>query len=68
MYADHEFDNGKDDTNNGFCVVEEWNNFKQKMIPCNRTWTSVVHPPDQFRHWCSILEAGGDCMHMEDAY
>lgn len=35
-------------------------------LPCNREWTSAVHPPDQFRHWCSILEAGGDCMHMED--
>jgi hypothetical protein len=33
--------------------------------PCGLSWTSVQHPPDQFRHWCSALEAGGDCMHFE---
>ena len=62
----HDFDNGKDSSSDGKCVVGEWNNFRQKVIPCNREWYSVVHPPDQFRHWCSILEAGGDCMHLED--
>jgi hypothetical protein len=32
---------------------------------CGLPASSVVHPPDQFRHWCSVLEAGGDCMHLE---
>lgn len=27
---------------------------------CGAEWTSVVHRPDQYRHWCSICEAGGD--------
>lgn len=66
MYYDHEFDNGKDDTREGTCVIEQWNKFKQEMVPCGLTWTSAVHPPDQFRHWCSALEAGYDCMHFED--
>ena len=35
---------------------------------CGRPWTSAVHPPDQYRHWCSVLEAGGDCMHFEEDY
>jgi hypothetical protein len=34
--------------------------------PCGASWTSALHPPDQFRHWCSALEAGADCMHFED--
>lgn len=38
----------------------------QSFRLCGASWTSVLHPPNQFRHWCSILEAGGDCMHMED--
>jgi len=33
---------------------------------CGLPWTSAVHPPDQYRHWCPALEAGGDCMHFEE--
>ncbi len=32
---------------------------------CNASWTSSLHPPDQYRHWCAALEAGGDCIHEE---
>lgn len=32
---------------------------------CKAPWTSVLHPPDQYRHWCSALESGYDCMHSE---
>lgn len=63
--GNHEFDNGVDDTSNGRCAVEEWNKHLERLVPCGNEWTSVVHPPDQFRHWCGVLEAGGDCMHME---
>ncbi len=34
---------------------------------CGADWSSVLHPPDQYRHWCSALEAGGDCVHEEIA-
>ena len=27
---------------------------------CRASWTSVLHRPDQYRHWCAICEAGGD--------
>jgi len=37
-----------------------------KLMTCGRPWSSVVHPPDQYQHWCGILEAGGDCDHDED--
>lgn len=38
-------------------------------VPCGADVNSVLHRPDQFRHWCGILEAGGDCMHGEmDGY
>ncbi len=33
--------------------------------PCNAAWSSVLHPPNQYRHWCAILESGGDCGHLE---
>lgn len=33
---------------------------------CGKRASSVLHPPDQFRHWCSALEDGYDCMHFED--
>lgn len=66
-YGEHEFDNGGlEDPKEGKCIVEDFNRFHQKMMPCGRLWYSAVHPPDQFRHWCSALEAGGDCMHFED--
>ncbi len=68
MYYDHNFENGVDDGREGKCVVNEWNKFKQELVPCGRSWTSVVHPPDQFRHWCSALENGWDCMHFEEGY
>ena len=32
---------------------------------CRADWTSVLHPADQYRHWCPALEAGGDCIHEE---
>jgi len=32
---------------------------------CKAPWYSVLHTPDQYRHWCSALEAGYDCMHFE---
>lgn len=34
---------------------------------CGASWTSALHPPDQYRHWCAALEAGGDCIHEEEA-
>lgn len=33
---------------------------------CGRPASSAVHPPDQYRHWCSALEAGADCVHFEE--
>ena len=32
---------------------------------CGASWDSALHPPDQYRHWCAALEAGGDCTHEE---
>jgi len=39
---------------------------RRKEAPCGAPASSVLHPPDQFRHWCEALEAGYDCMHFED--
>lgn len=33
---------------------------QKDFYPCNAPWASVLHPPNQYRHWCSICEAGGD--------
>jgi hypothetical protein len=33
---------------------------------CGAPWSSSLHPPDQYRHWCAVLAAGGDCNHEED--
>lgn len=33
---------------------------------CGAQKHSVLHDPEDFGHWCSILDAGGDCMHLED--
>lgn len=33
---------------------------------CGQPWYSSQHPADQYRHWCAILEAGGDCEHEGD--
>ena len=68
FYYDHEFDNGDDGrTSDGVCVVEEYNRHRGKDVPCGRPASSVVHPPDQFRHWCSSLEAGYDCNHPSES-
>lgn len=65
FYYDHDFDNGDGGkTSTGKCIMEMERKDGTTYI-CNRDWTSALHPPDQFRHWCSILEAGGDCMHFE---
>lgn len=67
MYSDHEFASDTNPgTNEGNCakIMVRKDGSKYK---CNASWTSVLHPPDQFRHWCSALEAGGDCMHFEDS-
>lgn len=67
FYYDHEFDNGDGGkTSTGLCVQDLYNERTDTSRPCNKPSSSVVHPPDQFRHWCSILEQGGDCMHFED--
>lgn len=65
LYSDHEFDNGDGgQTKEGKCIeIMEYRHGPSR--PCGATWYSAVHPPDQFRHWCSTLEAGGDCMHFE---
>ena len=63
--GNHDFDNGDGGrTNTGRCKypMRRKNGSEYR---CNASWTSVLHPPDQFRHWCSTLEAGGDCMHFE---
>jgi hypothetical protein len=60
--GDHEFDNGDGGYSSvGKCAVE----VDDEGRVCGKVWTSAVHPPDQFRHWCSALEAGADCMHFE---
>ena len=64
-FYSHDFDNGDGGrTQDGKCVVE-MRRRNGSTYKCGATWTSVLHPPDQFRHWCSALEAGGDCMHFE---
>lgn len=67
MYrGDHEFESDSyPGTSSGRCahVMARKDGTTYK---CGADWTSVLHPPDQFRHWCSALEAGGDCMHFED--
>jgi hypothetical protein len=50
----------------GQCGLGPDDEVHQSTRKCGASWTSAVHPPDQFRHWCSALEAGGDCMHFED--
>lgn len=63
--GEHEFDNGDGGaTSNGRCIVEMWRK-DGTQYQCGASSTSVLHPPDQFRHWCSALEAGYDCMHFE---
>ena len=32
---------------------------------CGASWDSALHPPNQYRHWCAVLEAGRDCIHEE---
>ena len=27
---------------------------------CGASWSSALHPPQQYRHWCAICEMGGD--------
>jgi hypothetical protein len=66
FYSDHEFiSDTTPGTDEGRCAHEmirkDGTEYK-----CNARPSSVLHPPDQFRHWCSALEAGGDCMHYED--
>jgi len=66
MYSDHDFESDTSPgTNEGRCTVEMTRKDGSTYI-CGASWTSVLHPPDQFRHWCSALEAGYDCMHFED--
>jgi hypothetical protein len=65
MYYDHDFDNGDGGkTNTGKCQELMFRRDGTEYT-CNASWTSVVHPPDQFRHWCSALEQGYDCMCQE---
>jgi hypothetical protein len=74
--GDHEFESDVEPgTNKGHCAYvyfdtfEEWTDKGPRMVTrervCGASWTSVLHPPDQFRHWCSALENGWDCMHFE---
>jgi hypothetical protein len=66
FYSDHSFDNGDGGkTEKGKCVVEMYRRDGTEYI-CNASASSVLHPPDQFRHWCSALEQGFDCMHLEN--
>ena len=66
FYSDHDFESDTNPgTSEGNCAV----NMVRKdgtEYKCNRPASSALHPPDQFRHWCSALEAGYDCMHFED--
>lgn len=75
--GDHEFvSDVREGTDEGRCAFithhtfEEWTDEGPKMTTseraCGAPASSVLHPPDQFRHWCSALEAGYDCMHFED--
>lgn len=64
--GDHDFDNGDGGkTDTGRCV-EPMHRHDGSEYTCNAPASSVLHPPDQFRHWCAALEEGRDCMHFED--
>ena len=68
MYSDHEYISsvtGDESSKEGTCA-EEMTRKDGTTYICGNPWTSVLHPPDQFRHWCSALENGYDCMHFED--
>jgi hypothetical protein len=66
FYSDHEFvSDTEPGTSEGKCAEVMFRKDGSEYV-CGREWTSAVHPPDQFRHWCSALEAGYDCMHFED--
>lgn len=66
MYSDHDFVSGiNPGTNEGKCAEIMFRK-DGSQYKCNAEWFSVLHPPDQFRHWCGALEAGYDCMHFED--
>jgi hypothetical protein len=67
MFADHEFISsvtGDESSSEGHCIETMFRKDGTEYV-CKQPFYSVLHPPDQFRHWCSILEAGGDCMHLE---
>ena len=34
--------------------------YARVWFKCGLGWTSVVHRPDQYRHWCNACEVGGD--------
>ena len=66
MYYDHEFE-GEQYSPCTYLVYKfdaeaqpDADGKKRSMQSCGAEWSSVVHPPDQFRHWCGICEAGGD--------
>ena len=68
MYSDHEYISsvtGDASSKEGHCIETMYRKDGTEY-ECGASWTSVLHPPDQFRHWCSALEAGYDCMHFED--
>lgn len=67
MYSDHEYISsvtGDESSMLGTCA-QQMNRRDGTTYICGKSWTSVLHPPDQFRHWCSALENGYDCMHFE---
>lgn len=65
FYSDHEFvSDTNPGTNQGRCAEIMFRRDGSEY-KCNLPASSVLHPPDQFRHWCSTLEAGGDCMCFE---
>ena len=57
FYAHHEHEG---ETQDSACTHEDGTG-----RVCGASWDSALHPPDQYRHWCSALEAGGDCIHEE---
>ncbi len=48
------------------CTYVIYSESTGKTRICGAPWSSVLHPPTQYReHWCAALEAGGDCVHEE---
>jgi len=63
----HDFEsNTAPGTKEGTCAVQ-MEKRDGSHYTCGSPWYSVLHRPDQFRHWCQDLEEGRDCMHFEDS-